>query len=90
MRLQNIVDVIALNCCIKGQFTQSQIAQQMTNLQLSAHSASAYKRSVTRLHQLGLIKLVQSNKTRQGNTKYYEITQAGKDELNHVRTVFFL
>jgi DNA-binding PadR family transcriptional regulator len=88
MKLHNIVDAIALRLCVDKPFTQSQIAQQMSQLHLPVASESAHKRAVTRLHQLGLIELVQDGLVRQGNTKFYKLTRDGEYENDELRKLF--
>jgi DNA-binding PadR family transcriptional regulator len=88
MQIYNIVDAIALQLCAEKPFTQTEIARRMNERHIPLRSESAYKRAVTRLHQLGLISLAQDEPARQGNTKYYEITAAGKDELECLEKCF--
>jgi DNA-binding PadR family transcriptional regulator len=90
MKLHNIVDAIALRLFAEEAHTQTQIAERLGKIQppLAVESESAYKRSVTRLHKLGLIKLVQGAKVQHGNTKLYQITRDGKDEIEAVGKLF--
>jgi DNA-binding PadR family transcriptional regulator len=88
MQLHSIVEAIALRLCADKPFTQTQIAQQMTELHLPVTSESTYKRAVTRLHQLGLIELVQDERARQGNTKFYQLTKAGDYENDELKKLF--
>jgi DNA-binding PadR family transcriptional regulator len=90
MKLHNIVDAIALRLFAETAHTQTQVAERLGKIQppLAAESESAYKRSVTRLLELGFIKLVQGAKVRRGNAKLYQITRDGKDELEAVEKLF--
>jgi DNA-binding PadR family transcriptional regulator len=82
--LQNNLDVVALRLFSQSNYSQTQLAEHMGKLSLG-FSESAYKRSLTRLHQLNLIEFVKQDKVLPGNVKFYRITEAGKDELEETR-----